>query len=220
MGQKVNPNGLRTGINKQWESRWIADKKNFAANLAEDAKIRQYILKNYKDANVSKISIERSANNFIKVEILTSRVALLIGDKGETAHNIIKELKKIAGGKELSLDIFPVKNADADAKILALTVAKELEGRTSFRRAMKQAMSRAMKAGVKGIKLVVSGRLDGAEIARSESYHEGSIPLQTLRADINYATATAHTTFGAIGIKCWVYKGEILGKNPLEGGNR
>ena len=165
MGQKVNPNGLRTGINKQWESRWIAD-------------------------------------------------------KGETAQNITKELKKIAGGKELSLDIFPVKNADADAKILALTVAKELEGRTSFRRAMKQAMSRAMKAGVKGIKLVVSGRLDGAEIARSESYHEGSIPLQTLRADINYATATAHTTFGAIGIKCWVYKGEILGKNPLEGGNR
>lgn len=220
MGQKVNPNGLRTGINKQWESRWIADKKNFAANLAEDSKIRQYILKNYKDANVSKISIERSANNFIKVEILTSRVALLIGDKGETAQNITKELKKIAGGKELSLDIFPVKNADADAKILALTVAKELEGRTSFRRAMKQAMSRAMKAGVKGIKLVVSGRLDGAEIARSESYHEGSIPLQTLRADINYATATAHTTFGAIGIKCWVYKGEILGKNPLEGGNR
>lgn len=220
MGQKVNPNGLRTGIIRQWESKWIADKKHFAANIAEDAKIRKHILTNYKDASISRISIERSANNFVKVEILTSKVALLIGDKGETAQTITKELKKIAGGKELALDIIPVKNPDADAKILALNVAKELEGRTSFRRAMKQAMSRAMKAGVRGVKLIVSGRLDGAEIARSESYHEGSIPLQTLRADINYGTATAHTTFGAIGVKCWVYKGEILGKNPLEGGNR
>ena len=155
------------------------------------------------------------------MSIFTAQPAVLIGKEGAGAQELNKEVKAlVAQDKKVSVNIMEVKHADADAQLVAETIAKQLENRASFRRSMKQAMSRAMKAGAKGIKTKVSGRLDGAEIARSESYHEGSIPLQTLRADIDYGTATANTTFGAIGVKCWIYKGEVLGKNPLEGGNK
>ena len=202
MGQKVDPNGLRIGIIKPWEAKWYADKKNFADCLVEDDKIRKFIKKKYYDNAISKITIERAADKVV-VGIYTARPATLIGK----------------AGKKVSVNIMEVKHFDADAQLVAESIAKQLENRASFRRSMKQAMSRAMKAGAKGVKVKVSGRLDGAEIARSESYHEGSIPLQTLRADIDYGVATANTTFGAIGVKCWIYKGEVLGKNPVEGGN-
>ncbi len=220
MGQKVDPNGLRTGIIKPWEAKWYADKKHFADNLVEDDKIRKFIKKNYYDTAISKITIERAADKVI-VAIHTARPAILIGKAGAGVEQIKKEVEKLVlSDKKVVINIMEVKHPDADAQLVAENIAKQLEGRASFRRSMKQAMSRAMKAGAKGVKTMVSGRLDGAEIARSESYHDGSIPLQTLRADIDYGVATAHTTFGAIGVKCWIYKGEVLGKNPLEGGNQ
>ena len=220
MGQKVNPKGLRTGVIRPWEATWYADSKHFADNLVEDNKIRKYIKKKYYDTRISKITIERAADKVV-VSIFTAQPAVLIGKDGAGAQELNKEVKAlVAQDKKVSVNIMEVKHADADAQLVAETIAKQLENRASFRRSMKQAMSRAMKAGAKGIKTKVSGRLDGAEIARSESYHEGSIPLQTLRADIDYGTATANTTFGAIGVKCWIYNGEVLGKNPLEGGNK
>lgn len=220
MGQKVNPNGLRTGVIRPWEATWYADKKNFADNLVEDNKIRKFIKKKYYETAISKINIERAADKVV-VSVYTARPAVLIGKDGAGAAALTEEVKSlVAGDKKVSVNIMEVKHPDADAQLVAEAIAKQLEARASFRRSMKQAMSRAMKAGAKGIKTKVSGRLDGAEIARSESYHEGSIPLQTLRADIDYGTATANTTFGAIGVKCWIYKGEVLGKNPLEGGDR
>ena len=207
MGQKVDPNGLRIGVIKPWEAKWYADKKHFADNLVEDDKIRKFIKKKYYDTAISKITIERAADKVV-VGIYTARPAVLIGKGGAGVEEIMKEVQKLTtAGKKVSINIMEVKHPDA-------------ENRASFRRSMKQAMARALKAGAKGVKTMVSGRLDGAEIARSESYHEGSIPLQTLRADIEYGVATAHTTFGAIGVKCWIYKGEVLGKNPLEGGNQ
>lgn len=220
MGQKVNPNGLRRGINKAWESKWYADKKHFADNLVEDNSIRTFIKKKYYESAISKITIERAADKVV-VGIYTSRPATLIGKAGAGVEEIMKEVQKLTTpDKKISINIMEVKHPDADAQLVAEAIAKQLEGRASFRRCMKQAMGRAMKAGAKGVKTMVSGRLDGAEIARSENYHEGSIPLQTLRADIDYGVATANTTFGAIGVKCWIYKGEILGKNPMEGGNQ
>ncbi len=221
MGQKVDPNGLRTGIIKPWNSTWYADKAHFADNIVEDNKVRKFIKKKYYENAISKIVIERAADKFV-VAIYTSRPATLIGKAGAGVEQIKKEVEKLLGNteKKVSINIMEVKQPDADAQLVAENIAKQLEGRASFRRTMKQAMSRAMKAGAKGIKTMVSGRLDGAEIARSEQYREGSIPLQTLRANIDYGVATAHTTFGAIGVKCWIYKGEILGKNPLEGGNQ
>lgn len=220
MGQKVDPNGLRTGIIKPWESKWYADKKHFADNLVEDDKIRKFIKKKYYETAISKITIERAADKVV-IGIYTARPAVLIGKAGAGVEEIKKEIEKlVTGDKKISINIMEVKHPDADAQLVAESIAKQLEGRASFRRSMKQAMSRAMKAGAKGVKTKVSGRLDGAEIARNESYHEGSIPLQTLRADIDYGVATANTTFGAIGVKCWIYKGEVLGKNPLEGGNQ
>ncbi len=219
MGQKVDPKGLRIGIIKPWEAKWYADKKHFADNIVEDDKIRKYIKKKYYEMAISKIVIERASDKVV-VAIHTSRPAVLIGKAGAGVEQIKGEVQKlVAADKKLSINIIEVKHADLDAQLVAEAIAKQLENRASFRRSMKQAMSRTMKAGAKGVKTMVSGRLDGAEIARSENYHEGSIPLQTLRADIDYGVATAKTTFGAIGVKVWIYKGEILGKNPLEGGN-
>ncbi len=220
MGQKVDPNGLRIGVIKPWEAKWYADKKHFADNLVEDDKIRKFIKKKYYDTAISKITIERAADKVV-VGIYTARPAVLIGKGGAGVEELMQEVQKLTtAGKKVSVNIMEVKHPDADAQLVAESIAKQLENRASFRRSMKQAMARALKAGAKGVKTKVSGRLDGAEIARSESYHEGSIPLQTLRADIEYGVATAHTTFGAIGVKCWIYKGEVLGKNPLEGGNQ
>jgi small subunit ribosomal protein S3 len=220
MGQKVNPNGLRVGINKAWESQWYADKKTFADNLYADNKIRTFLKKKYYEASISKITIDRAADK-VTVNIYTSRPAVLIGKAGAGVEIIKNEVQNFCKDRHININVMEVKHPDADAQILAEGIAKQLEARASFRRAMKQSMSRAIKAGVKGIKTMVTGRLDGAEIARSESYHEGSIPLQTLRADIDFGFAEANTTFGIIGVKVWVYKGEILGKAPQqrEGGN-
>ena len=220
MGQKVDPNGLRTGIIKPWSSKWYAGKAHFADNIVEDDRIRKFIKKTYYEHAISKIVIERAADKLV-VAIHTARPAVLIGKAGEGVEKIKKEVEKLASkDKKISINIMEVKHPDADAQLVAENIARQLEQRQRFSRAMKQAMSEAMKAGAKGIKTMVSGRLDGAEIARSEQYREGSIPLQTLRADIDYGVATAKTTFGAIGVKCWIYKGEVLGKNPLEGGNQ
>ena len=219
MGQKVNPHGLRVGINKGWNAKWYADKANFADFLVEDDNIRKFIKKKYYESAISKIVIERNIDK-LTVNIYTGRPAFIIGKAGAGVEQIIDEVKKLTKtDKKVFVNVMEVKHPDSDAQLVAETIAKQLEERASFRRAMKQAQSRAMRAGVKGIKTKVSGRLDGAEIARAESYHEGSIPLQTLRADIDYGVATAHTTFGAIGVKVWIYKGEKFGKQVLEGGN-
>ena len=208
MGQKVNPHGLRVGINKGWNANWYADKSKFADFIVEDDKIRKFIKTKYYDNAISKIVIERNIDN-LTVNIYSGQSGILIGKAGAGVEQITAEVKKIIKDeRKVKVNIYEVKHVDSDAQLVAETIAKQLENRASFRRAMKQAQSRAMKAGVKGIKTKVSGRLDGAEIARSESYHEGSIPLQTLRADIDYGVATANTTFGAIGVKVCIYKGE------------
>ncbi len=220
MGQKVNPHGLRVGVNKDWDSHWFVDKKDFAANIKEDNEIRNLLKKKYYQAAISKIIIEKVADRVI-IKICTARPGVLIGKQGSEIDVIKKSVAKICKGKQISINITEVKKPDADAQLVAEGIAAQLEKRVSFRRAMKQAISRSMRSGIKGIKVSVSGRLDGAEIARSEHYHEGSIPLQTLRADIEYGLAEAHTTFGVIGIKCWIYKGEIIGapkKKVAEGG--
>ena len=220
MGQKVNPHGLRVGIIKNWDTQWIAGKKDFALNLKEDYDIRVALKNKYAQAAISKIVIERAAQRVI-ITIFTARPGVLIGKQGSEIEIIKKTVAKIAKGKQIAINISEVKKPDADAQLVAEGIATQIEKRVSFRRAMKQAISRSMRSGIKGVKVTVSGRLDGAEIARSESYHEGSIPLQTLRADIDYGFAEAHTTFGIIGIKCWIYKGEVIGapkKKPVEGG--
>ena len=219
MGQKVNPHGLRVGIIKDWDSHWFVDKKDMAANIKEDNEIRNLLKKKYYQAAISKIEIERAASR-ITLTIFTARPGVLIGKQGSEIEVIKKTVAKICKGKQISINISEVKKADADAQLVAEGIAAQLEKRVSFRRAMKQAIGRSMRSGIKGVKVMVSGRLDGAEIARSESYHEGSIPLQTLRADIDYGFAEAHTTFGVIGIKCWTYKGEVIGapKKKTEGG--
>ena len=218
MGQKVNPHGLRVGIIKDWDTQWYADKKAFSANLKEDYEIRKYLKSTYYQAAVSSIKIERAAKK-VAVTVFTARPGVLIGKAGAEIEVMKNSLAKIAKGKQIAINIVEVKKPDCDAQLVAESVASQLEKRASFRRSMKQAISRAMRLGVKGIKVMVSGRLDGAEIARSEQYHEGSIPLQTLRADIDYGLAEAHTTFGIIGIKVWIYKGEVLGgKKATEGG--
>jgi len=220
MGQKVSPHGLRVGINKPWSAQWYADKKNFAKFLKEDQTIREHIKKKYFAAAISSVSIERSVGK-ISVTVNTGRPGVLIGKAGANVELIKNEVAKLAEGSQVTLNIVEVKQPDKDAQLTAESVAAQLEKRVGFRRAMKQSMGRAMRAGAKGIKIMVAGRLDGAEIARSEHYHEGSIPLHTLRADIDFGFAQAHTTFGVIGVKVWVYKGEILGKTkskPTEGG--
>jgi len=220
MGQKVNPHGLRVGIIKDWDTQWFTDKKGFATNIKEDYEIRTALKKKYYQAAISKIVIERAALKVV-ITIFTARPGVLIGKQGSEIEVIKKTVAKICKGKQISVNISEVKKPDADAQLVAESIASQLEKRVSFRRAMKQAISRSMRSGIKGIKVSVSGRLDGAEIARSENYHEGSIPLQTLRADIEYGLAEAHTTFGVIGIKCWIYKGEVIGaakKKIAEGG--
>ena len=211
MGQKVNPNGFRVGVIKDWNTRWYASKKDFADFLVEDRKIRDFVKKKYYQASISRIEIDRAAGK-TTVSIFTARPGLLIG-KGGTGIDAIKEDIKKAIGKDVSVNIMEIRDPDADAQLVAENIASQLEKRISFRRAMKRAMGRAMqKNSVKGIKLMVSGRLGGAEIARSEGYHDGSIPLQTMRADIQYGFAEAKTTYGRIGCKVWIYKGELLGK--------
>lgn len=224
MGQKVSPHGLRVGVIKDWNAQWYADKKDFSAKLIEDHKIREYLKNKYFQCGISKITINRisSTNDIVIVNIYTSKPGVLIGKAGAGVEEIKKEVMKLAPKKAVTINVLEVKRPDVDAQLVAENIAAQLEKRVAFRRAMKQCISRAMKGGVKGIKTKVSGRLDGAEIARTESYHEGSIPLQTLRADIEYGVATAHTTFGAIGVKVWIYKGEVLGgrnADVKEGGN-
>lgn len=223
MGQKVNPHGLRVGIIKNWDAQWYADKKNFSANLIEDQKIRNFIKKTYYTSGISKITIERvlsSVADIVMINVYTSKPGVLIGKGGEGVNIMKQQIKKIAPNKQVNINIYEVNRPDTDAQLVAENIAAQLEKRAAFRRTMKQAIMRAMKGGAKGIKTMVSGRLDGAEIARSENYHEGSIPLQTLRADIDYGTAEAHTTFGIIGVKVWIYKGEVLGgrSSQKEGG--
>ena len=209
MGQKVNPHGLRVGVITGWNTQWYADKKEFSKFLKEDNVIRTFIKKKYYAAAISKILIERAAARIV-VTVYTARPGVIIGKAGSEVEVIKKELAKLTNGKAVSINITEVRKPDCDAQLVAEGVAAQLEKRMSFRRAMKQAIGRSMRSGVKGIKMMVSGRLDGAEIARSEQYHEGSIPLQTLRADIDYGFAEAHTTFGMIGVKCWIYKGEVI----------
>ena len=218
MGQKVNPHGLRVGVIKGWDTQWYADKKEFSVYLKEDHTIRTFIKKKYYAAAISKILIERAAGKIV-VTFYTGRPGVLIGKAGAEIEVIKRDLAKLTGGKQVIINVTEVRKIDADAQLVAESVAAQLEKRMSFRRAMKQALGRTMRAGVKGVKMQVSGRLDGREIAGSEHYHEGSIPLQTLRADIDYGFAEAHTTFGMIGVKCWIYKGEVLkGAKKSEGG--
>lgn len=211
MGQKVNPIGLRLKVNKTWDSQWFGNKKDIAKNILEDHKIRETLNKKYNQCSISKILIDRSQTR-LTVTILTSKPGMLIGVKGAGVENIKKEISKISSSKNVTINIREVKVADTDASIVADSIAKQLEKRASWRRTMKQAIQKALKAGAQGVKVMVGGRLDGAEIARSEFYQEGSLPLQTIRADIDYGFAEAHTTFGVIGVKVWIYKGEILGK--------
>ena len=216
MGQKTHPHGVRVGIIKDWNSKWYADKKTFGDNLVEDNKIRKYVKSKLFVAGVSDIEIERTAGK-VKVKVNTAKPGIVIGKGGELVEVLRKELEKITG-KEVAMDIIEVKNPEVNAQLVAENIAGQIEKRVAFRRAMKQAMSRAMKMGAKGIKTSASGRLAGAEIARTEHYHEGTIPLQTLRADIDYGFYEADTTYGKIGIKVWIYKGEVLPKKNAEGG--
>jgi len=209
MGQKVNPHGLRVGVIAPWDTQWYADKKNFSAFIKEDNDIRTFLKKKYYDAAISKITIIRAANK-IEIGICTGRPGVLIGKQGSEIEVIKKDLAKLTKGKLIVINVKKVEKIDQDAQLVAEAVASQLEKRVSYRRAVKQQISKVAKTGVKGVKIAVSGRLDGREIAGSESYHEGSIPLQTIRADIDYGFAEAHTTFGVLGVKCWIYKGEVL----------
>ena len=208
MGQKVHPHGLRVGVIKDWDSKWYADKKNFGDNLAEDYKIRKYLKKSLFSAGIAKIEIERNDNK-VRIHIHTAKPGVVIGKGGAEKDKIKAQVEKLIG-KNVIIDIVEVKNAEVNAQLVAENIAAQLERRISFRRAMKQVMQRAMKMGAKGIKTCCSGRLGGAEIARSEHYHEGTIPLQTLRADIDYGFYEVDTTYGKIGVKVWIYKGEVL----------
>ena len=214
MGQKVNPHGLRVGVIKDWDSRWYAE-EDFADNLAEDYKIREFLKKKLYNSGVAKIEIERSSDR-VKIIIHTAKPGVVIGKGGSEIEKLKKELAGYTTKKVL-VDIKEVKKPDNDAQLVAENIALQLEKRISFRRAMKQAMGRAMKSGAKGIKTAVSGRLGGADMARTEYYSEGTIPLQTLRANIDYGLSEADTTYGKIGVKVWVYHGEIL---PTKSGNK
>ena len=216
MGQKVNPQGLRVGVIKDWSSKWYADSKNFSDYLVEDHEIRKYVKKKLFISGISKIEIERTAK-CVKVNVYTAKPGLVIGKGGNLAEELKKQLSKMIG-KDVNLNIVEVKNIDLDAQLVAENICNQLERRISFRRAMKQAMQKTMKAGALGIKTAVSGRLGGADMARTEFYKEGNIPLQTLRADIDYGFAEANTTYGKIGVKVWIYKGEVLPTKKMEGG--
>ena len=209
MGQKVNPHGLRVGIIHNWDSRWYASNENFGDILVEDFKIRKFIKKKIYAAGIPNIEIERDSNNRVKVFIHCARPGTVIGRGGQDIEKLRQSVEQITG-KSVSLTIIEEKKPDMNAQLVAEKIAADLEKRISFRRTTRQAIDKTMKAGAKGIKTAVAGRLGGAEIARTEHYHEGSIPLQTLRADIDYGFTEAHTTYGRIGVKVWIYKGEIL----------
>ena len=211
MGQKVNPHGIRLGINKTWSSRWFS-KKEYTKLLHQDLQIKAYVESKLKNASISKINIERAAKK-LRLSIYSSRPGIIIGKKGADIETLKNDLSKMSS-LEVFLDIKEVRKPEVEAKLVAENIANQLEKRISFRRAMKKAVQSAMRLGAKGVKVVCSGRLGGAEIARTEKYHEGSVPLHTLRGDIDYATAEAETTYGICGIKVWINKGEILSKDP------
>ncbi|GAK01066.1 MULTISPECIES: 30S ribosomal protein S3 [Geomicrobium] len=219
MGQKVNPVGLRIGVIRDWESKWYAE-KDYADLLHEDVKIREFLEERLKDASLSKIEIERAARR-VNINIHTAKPGMVIGKGGSEVEALRKKLNDMTG-KRVHINISEIKQADMDARLVAENIARQLENRVSFRRAMKQSIQRTMRSGAKGIRTEVNGRLGGADMARSESYSEGTVPLHTLRADIDYGTAEADTTFGKIGVKIWIYRGEVLptkGKSKQEGGN-
>ena len=219
MGQKVHPTGVRVGIIKDWKAKWYADSKDFADYLVEDQKIRKFLKKKLYAAGISDIEIERTAK-MIKVNVHAAKPGIIIGKGGAGAESLKAELTKLIG-KDININIVEVKSVDTDAQLVAENIAGQLERRISFRRAMKQCMQKSMKAGALGIKTAVSGRLGGADMARTEFYKEGTIPLQTLRADIDYGFAEADTTYGKIGVKVWIYKGEVLtAKKKVEGGDK
>lgn len=218
MGQKVNPAALRFGINKDWAAKWYAPSKDFSKALQKDIKIRNFLEKRLKNAAVSNVTIERT-NKKTEVKIKTAKPGVVIGHGGEEIEKLRKEINKLIG-EDVQISIIEVKNPDLDAKLVAQSIASQIENRGSYRMAQKRAIRNAMKAGAKGIKTLCSGRLNGAEIARSEGYNEGITPLHTLRADIDYATAEADTTYGKIGVKVWIYKGEILPSKKKTGGAR
>jgi len=221
MGQKVNPNGFRIGVIKDWNATWVASNKNdMAAFIKEDHDLRQHVMNNYgsgqNNCSISKITIERTPSR-VAINIFTGRPGMLIGQKGSGIEKLKKELEKIATGKTIELNVREVKNIDSDATLVAQSIASQLERRIAWRRAMKMAIQKAMKGGIKGIKVMIGGRLDGADIARSEHYQQGILPLHTLRSDIDYGFAEAKTTFGIIGVKCWVCYGEVKGKSRRSG---
>lgn len=217
MGQKVNPHGMRVGVIKDWDSRWFAGKSNFGDQLVEDYNLRKTLKKQLYAAGVPKIEIERDASK-VKIHIHCAKPGLVIGKQGSEIEKIRKQCEAMLG-KPVSINVVEVKSPDLNAQLVAENIAAQLENRISFRRAMKQSIGRAMKFGAKGIKIMCSGRLGGAEIARSETYHEGTIPLQTLRADIDYGFAEAATTYGRIGVKVWLYRGEVLNVNTEKENN-
>mgnify|MGYP000850961430 CR=1 FL=1 len=218
MGQKVNPHGLRVGIIKDWDSKWYADNKNFSKFLIEDHNIREYIKKKLYISGISKVEIERAANR-IKVTIFTAKPGMVIGKGGQGVEELRVNLEKQTK-KNVVVNVEEVKVPELDAQLVAENIASQLERRISFRRAMKQAIQRTMRSGAKGIKTSISGRLGGADMARTEGYSEGTIPLQTLRADIEYGFAEAHTTYGKLGVKVWLYKGEVLPTKKVEKENK
>ena len=213
MGQKVNPHGLRVGVIDDWDSKWYADKE-FADYLVEDHKIREFLKKKLYSAGVSKIEIERASDR-VKAVVYTAKPGVVIGKGGAEIEKVKSELQKLTN-KKLVVDVKEVKRPDRDAQLVAENIASQLENRVSFRRAMKSCISRSMKTGIQGIKTTCSGRLGGADIARAESYNEGTIPLQTIRADIDYGFAEADTTYGKVGVKVWIYKGEVLPKKKAQ----
>ena len=215
MGQKVNPNGLRLGVNKNWQSNWFAD-KDYSVKLNNDIKIREYLLKTLSDAAVSSVEIERRKDK-VEVKIHTAKPGVIIGRGGEDIEKLRNSLKKISN-EDIYVSIIEEKNPDLNAKLVADSIAKQIENRANFRNVQKKAIKNTMKAGAKGIKTSVSGRLAGAEMARTEGYTEGTVPLHTIRANIDYATSEANTTYGKIGVKVWIYKGEILGNKVKEAG--
>lgn len=215
MGQKVNPIGLRLGINKDWDSKWYAGKKEYSQFLSKDIKIREYFEKIQKDNGISKVQIERNSKR-TEIVVHTAKPGVIIGRGGESIERMKKELSKLVN-EEIQISIVDIKKPDMNAQIVADSIAAQIQNRASFRMAQKRAIRNAMKSGAKGIKTLVSGRLGGADMARSEGYTEGTIPLHTLRADVDYATSEADTTFGKIGIKVWIYKGEVL---PSKKGKR
>ena len=213
MGQKVNPHGYRVGINKTWDSNWIADKKHIATYILEDNKIREFVENKYKNCSIAKVCIERNNDTAVLISLYTSRPGMVIGQKGAGVESMKASISKLTG-KTVNINVIEIKQPDLNAQLVAESIAQQLDQRVVCRRAMKQAIARCQKAGVKGVKVMVSGRINNAEIARSETLHFGSIPLQTLRADIDYGFAEG-TIYGKLGVKVWIYKGEILSKVNL-----